>query len=60
MAIFGNKQNTSKRRSSRLVATGKRIKGSWIMESALPPKAKRSRRADAILVTENRRVRTLH
>jgi len=61
MALFGGtKQTTRGRRSSRLVATGKRIKGTWIIESSLPPKPKRVRKSDAILVTENRRVRTLH
>ncbi len=60
MAMFGSKQKDSSKRRARLVATGKRVKGTWIMESTLPVKARRSRRNDAILVTENRRVRTLH
>ncbi len=59
MALFNNKQNDSKRRT-RLVATGKRVKGSWIMETALPAKTRQSNRREQILVTENRRVRTLH
>ncbi|RMD85032.1 MAG: hypothetical protein D6815_02845 [Candidatus Dadabacteria bacterium] len=60
MAFFSGKQKAPSKRRARLVATGKRVKGTWIMESTLPVKARRSRRCDAIIVGENRRVRTLH
>jgi hypothetical protein len=57
MAIFG-KQTKGERK---LVATGKRQKGVWTMESKIAPKAKRATRsASAVLDQENRRVRTLH
>ena len=58
MRLIGKKD--SKRRSTRVVATGKRVKGTWIMESLLSPKAGRNRSASSVLVGENRRVRTLH
>lgn len=60
MALFSKKGGGSKRSRRRLVVTGKRIKGSWSMESVLPLEAKRSREGSAPLRTENRRVRTLH
>ncbi len=61
MALFSKKDHGSKRRNRRLVVTGKRVKGTWIMESALPLRARRPRQtATAILETQNRRVRTLH
>jgi hypothetical protein len=60
MGLFSKKENTSKDRRSRVVVTGKRVKGSWIMESALPLRRKATKTSGAILGTENRRVRTLH
>lgn len=59
MAFFSKKNNGSKS-SKKVVVTGKRIKGTWVMESTLKPKSRRSKRSDVILETENRRVRTLH
>ena len=58
MGLFSSKQ--SKRRASRVVATGKRVKGTWTMESQLSPKPSRRRSAQSVLADENRRVRTLH
>jgi hypothetical protein len=61
MAIFA-KQTTGQTKGGRkLVATGKRQKGVWTMESKVEPKAKRSARGgSAIVRQENSRVRTLH
>jgi hypothetical protein len=58
MGLFSAKQ--SKRRASRVVATGKRVKGTWVMESRLSPKPTARRTATSVLSGENRRVRTLH
>ena len=60
MALFSKKGNGSKRGGGKVVVTGKRIKGTWVMESNLAPKTRRGKRSDVILETENRRVRTLH
>ena len=60
MALFSKKDNGSKRGGGKVVVTGKRIKGTWVMESNLAPKTRRGKRSDVILETENRRVRTLH
>ena len=61
MTLFSKKDNGSKRSNTRVVVTGKRMKkGTWVMESVLPFKAKRSGESGAILETRNRRVRTLH
>ncbi|TFH24458.1 MAG: hypothetical protein E4H03_03605 [Myxococcales bacterium] len=60
MALFSKKDNGSKRGGGKVVVTGKRIKGTWVMESTLAPKPRRGKRSDVILETENRRVRTLH
>jgi hypothetical protein len=58
MRLIGKKE--SKRKTTRVVATGKRVKGTWIMESLLSPRSGRSRSGSSVLVGENRRVRTLH
>jgi hypothetical protein len=60
MSLFSKKETVSKSRNSRVVVTGKRVKGAWIMESALPLRRKAAKPSGAILGTENRRVRTLH
>ncbi|TFH25237.1 MAG: hypothetical protein E4H03_01360 [Myxococcales bacterium] len=60
MALFSKKDNGSKRGGGKVVVTGKRIKGTWVMESNLALKTRRGKRSDVILETENRRVRTLH
>jgi hypothetical protein len=57
MGLFSSKQS---KRAARVVATGKRVKGSWTMESRLSPKPNRRRGAQSVLADENRRVRTLH
>ena len=50
-----------KQSAGKLVVTGKRVRGTWMIESTLPAKAKRSARDPGLLVDgENRRVRTLH
>jgi len=60
MAFFTKKNGGSKRRSGKVVATGKRMGGTWTMESNVKPSTRRGKRGDSILQTENRRVRTLH
>lgn len=61
MGLFtGGKSKTGKARATRVVATGKRVKGSWVMESLLSPKAQPTKTGHSNLVGENRRVRTLH
>jgi hypothetical protein len=51
----------NKEKAGKLVVTGKRVQGTWMIESMLPAKAKRSARDPGLLVDgENRRVRTLH
>jgi len=53
--------NREKRSAGKLVVTGKRVRGTWMIESKLPAKAKRSARDPGLLIdSENRRVRTLH
>ncbi len=60
MGMFGKKGDGSKRSTRRVVVTGKRLRGTWVMESALSPRTKSPRGATSNLPTENRRVRTLH
>jgi hypothetical protein len=55
-----HKSTKSKRAATKVVATGKRVRGTWIMESLLSPKARRTRGSQAMLAGENRRIRTLH
>lgn len=62
MGLF-KKSETSKRAERHVVVTGKRVKGVWQMESALPlsgARRKGSKTSSTILQTQNRRVRTLH
>lgn len=59
MGLFSGKAK-SKRSGTRVVATGKRVRGTWIMESLLSPQPRRTRTGSNVLVGENRRVRTLH
>jgi len=56
--ISNNKKTTS--RTTRVVVTGKRVKGTWMMESKLTPQRRTRRHAQNALPAENRRVRTLH
>jgi hypothetical protein len=66
MGLFTKKAESTKatsRSAAKVVVTGKRVKGVWRMESALPLSAGRKakgRDSRVILETENRRVRTLH
>jgi len=50
----------SKRKSATVVVTGKRVRGTWVVESLLSPQPRRTRANASVLVGENRRVRTLH
>lgn len=65
MGLFTKNAETTKRNGGKgkVVVTGKRVKGVWQMESALPLSARRKKSKSephTILETENRRVRTLH
>lgn len=60
MGLFSAKPKAAKQRTSRVVATGKRVRGTWMMESRLSPKPTPRRSGAAIVAGENRRVRTLH
>ena len=61
MALFGNrKRQESVEEGKKVVATGKRVRGVWTMESSLRPRARRNAADPSVLVAENRRVRTLH
>ena len=59
MKLF--KGDEKKAGAKKVVVTGKRVRGTWMIESRLPAKAKRSRRDPGLMLdSENRRVRTLH
>ena len=53
-------KSKTKRGGTQLVVTGKRVKGTWIMESTLPPRRRRAPETGGLVATENHRVRTLH
>lgn len=58
MKLFDGDQ---KKAGRKVVVTGKRVRGTWMIESRLPAKAKRSKRDPGLMLdSENRRVRTLH
>lgn len=60
MSLFSkNKQSTSSK-STKVVLTGKRVRGAWTMESKLEAPMRRSTNDPSVLIAENRRVRTLH
>ena len=59
MRLF-SKAAKSNRGAARVVATGKRVKGTWMMESRLSPKPAKRTSNQSVLAGENRRVRTLH
>jgi hypothetical protein len=42
------------------VFTGKRVEGTWSLETALPAAARASKKGNTMMGTENQRVRTLH
>lgn len=60
MALFSKNTKTEDSKTRKVVLTGKRTRGTWVMESRLEPKARRSSDDPSVLVAENRRVRTLH
>jgi hypothetical protein len=60
MRMTAGKSKGSKAASARVVVTGKRVRGTWMMESLLSPQPRRSRGAGNQMAGENRRVRTLH
>ena len=55
-----NEKSGSQRSSSRVVFTGKRVKGSWVMETLLPFARERSHNDASVAGASNERVRTLH
>ncbi len=55
-----SKKSTTAATTTRVVLTGKRIKGTWSMESRLTPKIRRSSSNEGVVIAENRYVRTLH
>lgn len=55
-----NQKTTPKTDSKKLVFSGKRVQGTWIMETNLPVPVRRSAMNDGMVVSDNRRVRTLH
>ena len=61
MSLITNKTKNTTATKTRVVATGKRLKGTWMMESKLEP-GRRARRSDDQTAQpgRNRRVRTLH
>ncbi len=53
-------QNSTNADSRKLVFSGKRLQGTWVMETKLAVPVRRSALNDGVVVAENRRVRTLH
>ena len=53
-------KTSSRKGSTKLVVTGKRVKGGWTMESRLPLRRQASKSVDGLTPLENRRIRTLH
>lgn len=53
-------ETAAKAESKKLVFSGKRLQGTWIMETRLPVHVRRSPMNDGVVVADNRRVRTLH
>ncbi|MFN2427644.1 MAG: hypothetical protein ABR587_14485 [Candidatus Binatia bacterium] len=53
-------ETTAKAESKKLVFSGKRLQGTWIMETKLDVPVRRSALNSGVVVAENRRVRTLH
>jgi hypothetical protein len=61
MSLFRTKTETSPKTDARkVVFTGKRIEGTWVMETNLAVPVRRSALHGNIVVADNRRVRTLH
>ena len=53
-------ETSNKADSKKLVFSGKRLRGTWIMETNLPVPIRRSTLNEGVMVADNRRVRTLH
>jgi hypothetical protein len=61
MTVFRTKNPKSpKTDSKKLVFSGKRLEGTWIMETQLAVPVRRSAMNANVVVSDNRRVRTLH
>jgi hypothetical protein len=62
MSLFRTKNETSSKADStqKLVFSGKRQEGTWVMETSLPVPVRRSALNAGMVVADNRRVRTLH
>lgn len=60
MPTSKNPTTTATDRRKRLVFTGKRLEGTWTMETKLPVPVRRSDLNTGVVVSDNRRVRTLH
>ena len=59
-AIRTKNPTNAKTTSKKLVFSGKRLEGTWIMETQLPVPVRRSAMNSGVVVADNRRVRTLH
>jgi hypothetical protein len=61
MSLIRTKNETpAKADSKKLVFSGKRLQGTWIMETNLAVPVRRSALNSGVVVADNRRVRTLH
>lgn len=61
MSIIRSKNpKSSKAESKKLVFSGKRLEGTWTMETQLAVPVRRSALNANVVVADNRRVRTLH
>ncbi len=61
MTLFGaDKREKVGKRERRVVVTGKRVAGTWTMESKIAPPVQRSASNEGVVIAPNRRVRTLH
>lgn len=62
MTLFRTKNETAPKTADnrKLVFSGKRLQGTWIMETNLAVPVRRSALNAGVVVADNRRVRTLH
>ncbi len=61
MSLLRTKTETSTKSDARkVVFTGKRFEGTWVMETNLSVPVRRSALNGNVVVADNRRVRTLH
>jgi hypothetical protein len=51
---------STKSETKKLVFSGKRLEGTWIMETQLAVPVRRSAMNANVVISDNRRVRTLH